>query len=76
MSVQEGKAVIARAAVLREVRSPLILEQIEVGLPRDDEVLVRMAGVGVCAAGYDRCLLRPVTVPRLARRVRHLMQAS
>jgi len=48
MSVQVAKAVTARAAVLREVRSPLIIEQIEVGPPRDDEVLVRMAGVGVC----------------------------
>jgi Zn-dependent alcohol dehydrogenase len=48
MSVQQSKAVTAKAAVLREAGKPLSLEQIEVGPPRDDEVLVRLAGVGVC----------------------------
>ncbi|HEX5804882.1 MAG TPA: NAD(P)-dependent alcohol dehydrogenase [Macromonas sp.] len=38
----------AQAAVLRTVGAPLQIETIEVGPPRDDEVLVRMVGVGVC----------------------------
>lgn len=40
--------VAARAAVLREVGKPLSLETIEVTAPREDEVLVRMVGAGVC----------------------------
>ena len=38
----------ARAAVVRKVGTPFTMEQIEVGAPREDEVLVRMAGAGVC----------------------------
>lgn len=39
---------IAKAAVLRAVGGPFKMEDIEVGPPRDDEVLIRMVGVGVC----------------------------
>jgi Zn-dependent alcohol dehydrogenase len=39
---------LAKAAVLRQVGSPLTIEQVEVAEPREDEVLVRLAGVGVC----------------------------
>jgi aryl-alcohol dehydrogenase/geraniol dehydrogenase (NAD+) len=38
----------AQAAVLRKVGGPFALEPITVAAPREDEVLVRMAGVGVC----------------------------
>jgi len=38
----------AQAAVLRKVGGPFALEPITVAAPRDDEVLVKMAGVGVC----------------------------
>lgn len=38
----------AQAAVLRAVGAPLQIENIEVGPPREDEVLVRMVGVGIC----------------------------
>jgi len=40
--------VTAQAAVLRKTGGPLQLENIEVGPPGADEVLVRMVGVGVC----------------------------
>ena len=38
----------ARAAILRTVGGPFLIETIDVAPPRDDEVLVRMVGVGVC----------------------------
>lgn len=38
----------AKAAVLRKLGGPFEIEQIEVASPRDDEVLVRMVGVGIC----------------------------
>jgi Zn-dependent alcohol dehydrogenase len=63
MSMHEAEAVTATAAVLREVRSPLSLEQIEVGPPREDEVLVRMAGVGVCHTDLVCCNGFPVPRP-------------
>jgi S-(hydroxymethyl)glutathione dehydrogenase / alcohol dehydrogenase len=37
-----------RAAVLHEPRRPLVLEDVELAPPRDDEVLVRIAAAGVC----------------------------
>jgi S-(hydroxymethyl)glutathione dehydrogenase/alcohol dehydrogenase len=37
-----------RAAVLHEPRRPLVLEDVELAPPRDDEVLVRVAAAGVC----------------------------
>ena len=38
----------ARAAVLHEPRQPLVIEDVELAAPRDDEVLVRVAAAGVC----------------------------
>ena len=38
----------AKAAILRKIGGPFAIEQIEVAAPRDDEVRVRMVGVGVC----------------------------
>ena len=38
----------AKAAVLRKLGGPFEIETIDVAPPRDDEVLVRMVGVGVC----------------------------
>ncbi len=43
-----GQAQKARAAVVRKAGGPFLIEDIEVGSPRDDEVLVRMVGTGVC----------------------------
>jgi S-(hydroxymethyl)glutathione dehydrogenase/alcohol dehydrogenase len=37
-----------RAAVLHEPRRPLVIEEVELAPPRDDEVLVRVAAAGVC----------------------------
>ncbi len=37
-----------RAAVLHEPRQPVVLEELELAPPRDDEVLVRVAAAGVC----------------------------
>ena len=37
-----------RAAVLREMGSPVRVEQLELAPPREDEVLVRVAAAGVC----------------------------
>src|SRR5262249_54815868 len=37
-----------RAAVLREPRQPVVIEEVELAAPRDDEVLVRVAAAGVC----------------------------
>ena len=37
-----------RAAVLHEPRQPLVVEEVELAPPRDDEVLVRVAAAGVC----------------------------
>jgi aryl-alcohol dehydrogenase len=36
------------AAVLREAGSQLCIEEIEVAAPRDDEVMVRLVGTGLC----------------------------
>lgn len=41
-------AITAKAALLHAVGGPFRIERIEVALPREDEVLVRMVGVGVC----------------------------
>jgi aryl-alcohol dehydrogenase len=38
----------ATAAILEEVDAPLQLHEVEVGAPRENEVLVRMRGVGIC----------------------------
>lgn len=38
----------ARAAVLHEPRRPLVVEEVELADPREDEVLVRVAAAGVC----------------------------
>lgn len=38
----------ARAAVMRAPRSPFQLEEISVAAPRADELLVRIAGTGIC----------------------------
>ena len=37
-----------RAAVLHEPRRPLVVEEVEIAPPREDEVLVRVAAAGVC----------------------------
>lgn len=48
MSTQATSPVSAKAAVLRNVGGPLNFEQIDIAPPREDEVLVRMVGVGIC----------------------------
>jgi hypothetical protein len=37
-----------RAAVLHEPDTPLVVEEVELDSPKDDEVLVRVAAAGVC----------------------------
>ena len=42
------------AAVVREASGPFTIEEIELDEPRDDEVLVRIVGVGLCGKkGYQ-----------------------
>jgi Zn-dependent alcohol dehydrogenase len=48
MTAKSGKSTTAKAAVVRKVGAPFTIEQIEVGAPREDEVLVRIVGAGVC----------------------------
>ena len=43
-----GATTSAKAAVLRGLGGPFQIETIDVAAPREDEVLVRMVGVGVC----------------------------
>jgi len=43
-----NEATAGKAAVLRKVGGPFAIEPIAVAAPRDDEVLVRIVGVGVC----------------------------
>jgi len=38
----------ARAAVVRQVSGPFVLEDVELAAPRADEVLVRMVATGIC----------------------------
>ena len=40
--------ITATAAILEEVDAPLQLHQVEIDAPRENEVLVRMRGVGIC----------------------------
>lgn len=37
-----------QAAVLRELHAPFQLESLQLEPPRDDEVQVQIAGVGIC----------------------------
>ena len=48
MTTQTIAPTVATAAVVRNVGGPFALEKIDVAAPREDEVLVRMVGVGVC----------------------------
>jgi aryl-alcohol dehydrogenase len=43
------------AAVLRRKGGPLRIETLELEGPRDDEVLVRLAGTGICHTDIDFC---------------------
>jgi aryl-alcohol dehydrogenase len=44
-----------RAAVLRVPGGPLVIEQLELDGPRDDEVLVRLVASGICRTDIDLC---------------------
>lgn len=48
MTNQPPALTTATAAVVRNVGGPFALEKIDIAAPREDEVLVRMVGVGVC----------------------------
>jgi aryl-alcohol dehydrogenase/geraniol dehydrogenase (NAD+) len=48
MTAKNGTTTRAKAAVVRKVGAPFTIEQIDVSAPREDEVLVRMVGAGVC----------------------------
>jgi aryl-alcohol dehydrogenase len=43
-----ARAVAATAALLRDVGSPLQLEEVQISAPGEGEILVRMRGVGIC----------------------------
>jgi aryl-alcohol dehydrogenase len=44
-----------RAAVLRQRGGPLVIEELEMEGPRDDEVLVRLVASGICRTDIDFC---------------------
>ncbi len=55
---------IVRAAVVRERSGPFVIEDVELDEPREDEVLVRIVGSGICHTdlmGRDQHL--PVALP-------------
>jgi len=41
-----------KAAVLREINKPLIIEEVQVDNPGPNEVLVRTAAAGICHSDY------------------------
>ncbi len=41
-----------KAAVARETGKPFKIEEIELDEPRDDEVIVRIAGTGICHTDF------------------------
>jgi aryl-alcohol dehydrogenase len=47
-SPADGGTTEATVALLREIGSPLVLEQVELSAPGEGEILVRMRGVGIC----------------------------
>ena len=60
-----GRPLTAAAAVLHEQGGPFALEEVEVGPPRAGEILVRIAGVGIChtdLAAADGALGLPLPV--------------
>jgi S-(hydroxymethyl)glutathione dehydrogenase/alcohol dehydrogenase len=42
-----------KAAVLRQVQQPMVLEDVELQDPKDDEVLVRIMATGLCHSDYN-----------------------
>jgi aryl-alcohol dehydrogenase len=53
-----------KAAVVREKSGPFVIENIDLDDPRDDEVLVRVAGTGVCHTDLvARAQYLPVPLP-------------
>lgn len=64
VALQQPSAVRkARAALLRAAQHPLQVEDIEVSAPREDEVLVRMAGTGICHTDLVVCGGFPAPLP-------------
>lgn len=51
----EAKSYPVQAAVLRKRGGPLVIESLEMDAPRDDEVLVRLVGSGICRTDIDFC---------------------
>lgn len=43
----------AKAAICREINQPVVVEEIEVGSPRRNEVMIRLAACGVCHSDYS-----------------------
>ena len=58
-----GNSVKARAAVLREAGAPLSLETVSIEAPRAGEVLVRLAGTGICHSDIVMCKGFPLPLP-------------
>jgi aryl-alcohol dehydrogenase len=53
-----------RAAVVRHKKGPFLIEEVKLDVPQDNEVLVRIAGTGLChtdLAGRDQDF--PASVP-------------
>ena len=52
------------AAVIREQSGPFLLEELELDKPRADEIIVRIAGVGICHTDLScRDLMYPIPLP-------------
>jgi aryl-alcohol dehydrogenase len=52
------------AAVLRELNSPLLLETVELDEPQPEEILVRIAGTGICHTDIALTHGQPFQIPR------------
>ena len=52
------------AAVIREQSGPFLLEELQLDKPRADEIVVRIAGVGICHTDLScRDLMYPIPLP-------------
>src|SRR5471030_1395405 len=47
-TISRGRTRIMKDAVLREVRTPLQIEEVQIGKPGPHEVLIRTVAAGVC----------------------------
>lgn len=57
-----GSAVLAKAAVVEDAGAPFTVTEVELGEPNPDEVLVRVASVGICGTDLEFAKFFPTPV--------------